>query len=192
MTSKKDDIVAVFKSKYEGLAGRVYLVRNPAQATKTAEKICSSSKAAKVAVFPTFPELNKGLDLLFVNSKFNKIVLKPTEGKVAYQINEAEVGMTPAEFAIAETGTIVEVSTDDTCRLISSLPRVHIAFVKKSNLLLSLEEAGSKIKKIYQRHGSDCNMTFISGPSRTADIEMKLFLGVHGPQESHVVVCDWD
>ena len=80
----------------------------------------------------------------------------------------------------------------DSHRLVSSLPRVHIAFVPASEIIHNPDEAAPRLRTIWQKHGENCNVTFISGPSRTGDIEMKLVLGVHGPQESHVIVCNWN
>jgi len=99
--------------------------------------------------------------------------------------------LSPAIFAIAFTGAIVEVSTNDAGRLVSSLPRVHVALLPAAQIVPALEDAAPRLRQIYRDHRQHCNITFISGPSRTADIEMRLFLGVHGPQAAYVVLCDF-
>jgi L-lactate dehydrogenase complex protein LldG len=180
-----------FKSNYEKLAGKVYLAEKPSQAVKFVEHILSSTPVSKAVVAPIFDDLENKLLKFFKRVKFPTVTIKSEGTPIAHQINEADVGITTAEFAIAFTGTIVEVTTEDTHRLVSSLPRVHIAFLDCSQIVDSLEEAAPRLGKIYRKHRANCAVTFISGPSRTADIEMKLFLGVHGPQESHVIVCNW-
>ena len=72
-------------------------------------------------------------------------------------------------------------------RLISLLPPVHIAIIPATCLLSSLDELYTLIPKPADRTSS---MVFITGPSRTADIEQILVRGVHGPGEIHVVIID--
>ncbi|MFQ5768925.1 MAG: lactate utilization protein C [bacterium] len=181
----------LFKSSYEKQSGQVYLATDTKAAIENVEQILAASKSKKAVLAPISKEIEKNLNSFFAKSNFPIVAVKQNVTSVAQQINVADVGICPAEFAIAETGTIVEVTTDDAHRLISSLPRVHIAFLEAAQIVNSLAEAASRLREIYRKYKEYCNITFISGPSRTADIEMKLFLGVHGPQESHVIVCDW-
>ncbi|HEX9654747.1 MAG TPA: lactate utilization protein [bacterium] len=182
----------LFKDRYEKLAGQVYFASNQLQAVKAVSAITLESKITRVVLTPLFAGLDDRLSKHFTRSRLPVVALDNTGAMpVPHQINEADLGITAAEFGIAETGTIVEVTTDDAHRLISSLPRVHIAFLKASQIIDSINDAAPLLRSVYRRHHRHCNITFISGPSRTADIEMKLFLGVHGPQESHVIVCDF-
>src|SRR5207248_351183 len=103
-------------------------------------------------------------------------------------IDRAQVGISAPDFAIAETGSIVEITTDDSMRLVSTLPAVHIAVLPANKILASLSEAAIHIRDAFERNHGNCVVTFISGPSRSGDIEMKLTLGVHGPKASHVVI----
>ena len=182
----------LFKERYEKLAGRVYFVADPQQAVSTIHEIISASSVTKAIWAPLFDGLEEKLQKHFGRSKFPAVTIETNSAvAIPHQINEADLGISVAEFGIAETGTIVEVTTDDVHRLISSLPRVHIAFLKASQIINSIYDAAPLLRSIYQRRTTHCNITFISGPSRTGDIEMKLFLGVHGPQEAHVIVCDF-
>jgi L-lactate dehydrogenase complex protein LldG len=95
----------------------------------------------------------------------------------------ADLGVTAAQWAIAETGTLVLVADEERHRLASLLPPVHIALLPHSRILANLGEA----LKTLARPLSPA-VTFITGPSRTADIELQLVVGVHGPRELHVVV----
>lgn len=192
MNSTANEHFDLFKENYERLAGRVYRASDPQQAVKTVSEISIESKITKVAVAPLFDVLEESLRKRFRRCKLPVVAIdKNSTAPIPHQINEADLGITAAGFGIAETGTIVEVTTDDSLRLMSSLPRVHIAFLKASQIINSIYDAAPLLRSIYKRHPQHCNVTFISGPSRTGDIEMKLFLGVHGPRESHVIVCDF-
>jgi L-lactate dehydrogenase complex protein LldG len=101
-----------------------------------------------------------------------------------------QAGISWAAFAIAETGAIVELTTDDSLRLVSALPLVHISLVRASDLISTLKEAAAPIRNFYEENSLNANVSFISGPSRTADIEMRLILGVHGPAETHAIIVN--
>jgi L-lactate dehydrogenase complex protein LldG len=102
---------------------------------------------------------------------------------------DCDVGVTSAQAAIAETGTLVLESECERHRLVSLLPPVHIAIVKAADICLSLGEA----LRFVRRDGPVAmsrTITFITGPSRTADIELTLAIGVHGPKELYVIVYE--
>jgi L-lactate dehydrogenase complex protein LldG len=98
---------------------------------------------------------------------------------------EAEIGVTGCHGAIAETGSLVVLSGRGHSRTVSLLPPVHLAVVRAEDLFFSMGE-------FFARHGeriaAAAGCTFITGPSRTADIELTLTLGVHGPGRVIVVV----
>lgn len=105
----------------------------------------------------------------------------------------AEVGVTWAEFAVAEDGAIVEVAHDDAARLAASLPIVHIVLLPGGRLVRDVAEAMTVVGGLLRGSGPGKRptITFISGPSRTGDIELRLLYGVHGPHSLHVVLLDW-
>jgi L-lactate utilization protein LutC len=99
----------------------------------------------------------------------------------------ADVGITSADYALADTGSLVMIASPDDARLISLLPPVHIAVFPADRILTGLDELYTLIPRPADRTSS---MVFITGPSRTADIEQILVRGVHGPGEIHVVIVD--
>ncbi|HYB03051.1 MAG TPA: lactate utilization protein [Nitrososphaerales archaeon] len=100
-----------------------------------------------------------------------------------------DVGITKAEYGIAETGTIVDISYTDEHRLLSSLSRVHIAVLERTCILEKLSMLSPRMKELLLPGVEPKpSITFIGGPSRTSDIELKSVLGVHGPHEVHVVL----
>jgi L-lactate dehydrogenase complex protein LldG len=96
------------------------------------------------------------------------------------------VGVTGTFCAIAENGTLMLLSGEDTHATTSLLPETHIAVVPASRVLRSMEDGWDLLRR--ERGGLPRQVNFVSGPSRTADIEMTLVMGVHGPFRVHVVV----
>jgi len=97
----------------------------------------------------------------------------------------AGLGITSADYALADTGTLVMISSAEEARLVSLLPPVHLAVVPRERLLSGLDELLTLLPLPAERSSS---MVLITGPSRTADIEQILVRGVHGPGEIHVIV----
>jgi L-lactate utilization protein LutC len=97
-----------------------------------------------------------------------------------------DIGITSADYALADTGTLVLLSTPQEARLISLLPPAHIAIVPRERILTGLDELFSVLPKPAELSSS---MVLITGPSRTADIEQILVRGVHGPGQITVVVA---
>jgi L-lactate dehydrogenase complex protein LldG len=105
----------------------------------------------------------------------------------------ADIGVTWSDFAIASQGALVEVAYDDSTKLASSLPFVHVALLPSSHVLENLSEAMLKVKDIIasRSQGRIPVISLISGPSKTSDIELRLLYGVHGPNSLHVVILTW-
>jgi L-lactate dehydrogenase complex protein LldG len=97
------------------------------------------------------------------------------------------VGITGAFCAIAETGTLLTMSGRDTPSTVSLLPETHIAVVRKSRIVRGMEEAWQLMREEVGQPPRTVN--FISGPSRTADIEQTVTLGAHGPYRVHIVLA---
>jgi L-lactate dehydrogenase complex protein LldG len=99
------------------------------------------------------------------------------------------VGITGAAYGMAETGTIVVCSGQAGGRVESLLPPVHIALLKASDLVPGLPEVLAALDRDRRLERSSA-VTFITGPSRTADIELTLTIGVHGPKQLFIVMVD--
>ena len=96
------------------------------------------------------------------------------------------VGISGAFCAIAETGTLVALSGAQSPSTTSLLPETHIAIVRASRVVRGMEEAWKLLRE--ERVRPPRAVSFISGPSRTADIEQTVTLGAHGPYRLHVVL----
>ena len=104
---------------------------------------------------------------------------------------ECDVGVSTAQWGIAETGTLVLESGRERHRLVSLIPRVHVALLRSDRICDTLGEA---LERVREKAGAgevpSAAITLITGPSRTSDIELTLAIGVHGPQELHVIVTE--
>ncbi|HXX12380.1 MAG TPA: lactate utilization protein C [Burkholderiales bacterium] len=95
-------------------------------------------------------------------------------------------GISGVFCAIAETGTLMLLSGAENYATTSLLPDTHIAVVPATRIVRSMEDAWDLLRS--ERGALPRQVTFVSGPSRTGDIEMTLVLGIHGPYRVHVIV----
>lgn len=98
------------------------------------------------------------------------------------------VGITGCFVAIAETGTLAMLSGPDTPASMALLPETHIAVVPRSRIVAYMEDAFALLR--HERGAPPRALNFISGPSRTGDIEQTIVLGAHGPYRVHLVIVN--
>lgn len=99
------------------------------------------------------------------------------------------IGVSVAEAGIAETGSLMLVSGAETPTSLNFLPDVHIVALAASALVGPFEDAWTRIRARFP-DGLPRSVNFITGPSRTGDIEQTLLLGAHGPRQLHIVIVD--
>ena len=122
-------------------------------------------------------------------SFWNMESLKSLEFTPETDLASADIGITGADFAIADTGTLVLLSAPNQPRLTSLLPPVHIAILERENIVANIHVLFARLGKSYESYDKLCScISFITGPSRTADIELNLTLGVHGPGRAIVII----
>lgn len=98
-------------------------------------------------------------------------------------------GLTGANFAIAATGTVVLESTAEAIRLATTLPAIHFVILDPRKIVVDSTAAVPWLRQLHQ-HLPQTYLAYITGPSRTADIERVLTIGVHGPKELHVLLLE--
>jgi L-lactate dehydrogenase complex protein LldG len=150
-----------------------------------------------VYIYETEQELSKNLSL-FLSSFSNEVICCKEEalqnilskGNITFSESDdipksIEVGITSCEFLIAHTGSIMVSSALTGGRQLFVYPPVHLVIAKKSQLV---DYLGAAYINIQHKYGKNLpsQITLITGPSRTADIEKTLVLGAHGPRELHV------
>ena len=106
---------------------------------------------------------------------------------------DADMGITGANVAVAETGSLMIISNEGNARLVSTLPPIHVAILGIEKIMPSLDDAVA-VLRVLSKSATGQPLTtyisFITGPSRTADIELSLTIGVHGPKEVHIILLD--
>jgi L-lactate dehydrogenase complex protein LldG len=104
-------------------------------------------------------------------------------------VADAPAGLSVAELAIAETGSVLLADNALEARVVGMLTLTHFVLVRKETLFPMLEDAGKRLQKL-TKTGSDQRryLSLVTGPSRTADIERTLTIGVQGPKSLCVIV----
>jgi L-lactate dehydrogenase complex protein LldG len=100
------------------------------------------------------------------------------------EVAECDLGITGADFALPETGTLGLRSSIERPRAVSLLPRVHLALIRTACLRADLHQ-------VFEEAKEDGYLVFVTGPSRTADIELTVTVGVHGPKTLAVWAMPW-
>jgi L-lactate dehydrogenase complex protein LldG len=99
----------------------------------------------------------------------------------------ADLGVTGVEYAVAASGTLAVAAAPGRPRSVSLLPSLCVAFMRPDQLLPDLATLAEALRRDYPA-GMPSGLALVTGPSRTADIEQTLSIGVHGPGEVHVIV----
>jgi len=169
--------VASFRERLEALAGRVHLAASAQDALDYVRRVVDG----RPAVASNAPFLAE-CGITGLPSVSSGIVDRE---ELRALCASCAVGITSADYCLADTGTLVMISSREEARLISLLPPAHIAVVSRHRILGGLDELFTEVPLPADRSSS---MVLITGPSRTADIEQILVRGVHGPGEIHVVI----
>lgn len=167
--------VELFRQSLEAVDGHCMIVQGDDGIAAALTKII---RPQRIAISDN-PEVERLLQL--TDLEIEELGIVPN----AHDIFRFDVGISTVQAAIAETGTLVLDSTLERHRLVSLVPPVHIAIVRASQIYRTLSEVLSLIRKDKEISPA---VTFITGPSRTADIELTLAIGVHGPQELYVII----
>jgi L-lactate dehydrogenase complex protein LldG len=187
-----------FRTELERVAGVFHRVATVAEVPAVLEQICRERGARSVVTWAT-PRL--GIDAgpaltaagVAVHAMPTPVPALDDQRRLRDIIAHADVGVTGAELAVAETGTLVLRSAAGQPRSTSLLPACHVALFDRAALVETLEQVGIVLEAWHEGAAPDDGgavINFITGPSRTADIELTLTRGVHGPKEVHAIFVD--
>jgi L-lactate dehydrogenase complex protein LldG len=172
-----------FKARAEGVSSEVYRFETQIRALDFIMQFLNKEGLADT---PQFYAL--WADCPFLNGIDRQTLLEAPglKFKVSRELAaEARFGISQMQWALADTGTLVQDSTAIEQRLVSSLSTIHIALVPTSGLLSDLPTLLTRINP-----KDSAYIAMITGPSRTADIERVLTIGVHGPERLIIVFVD--
>jgi L-lactate dehydrogenase complex protein LldG len=168
--SQPQDLVVEFAEQFTALQGKFVFCLDQKELAEAFSKLCYQNQWTKI-----YCEEEKWKSIVPPNSLHNDIV-------------SCEVSITSCEFLIARTGGIV-MSSVHQGRIPSVYAPVHVCIATSSQLVYDIKDGINGIKNKYQQHLPSL-ITFATGPSRTADIEKTLVVGVHGPKEAYCFLID--
>lgn len=135
------------------------------------------------------PALQKpGRHFVGLDQQSRKALIRQKDWEV---VNAIEAGIGGADFALADTGTLVLFSATSSARWVSLAPKIHVVLLPEEKILASIDDLFDQFPAPGDMATLGSAIIFITGPSRTADIELKLVLGAHGPKEVQVVIMDF-
>ncbi|MFQ5830750.1 MAG: lactate utilization protein C [Candidatus Methylomirabilia bacterium] len=189
--------VEQFREEFERVGGSFYRVAGMEDALATIRQIARQRDVQRVLAWaqPMLgAELAAGLraeGLEVMEEEASGAVDREARARYCHASAQADLGVTSADLAVAETGSLVVISKPGKARSASLLPPYHVAIFSKAALVESLEQVGVILEALHtDQDWTGTNISFITGPSRTADIELTLTLGVHGPREVHAIFVE--
>lgn len=179
-----------FQQRFTAVGGESYLLENVHEAADVIA-LHRALREKTIVVPPHFlqasPSHPWGAVLPLLAAKDIRIREAGSPASVA----DAPAGLSHAELAVAETGSVLLAENSLEGRVVSMLTLTHFVLVRLQDLVPMLDQAGERLRQ-YASAGSDQRryMSFVTGPSRTADIERTLTIGVQGPKEVCVLFVD--
>jgi L-lactate dehydrogenase complex protein LldG len=177
------DLLERLESELRSLQAGTYRAQDVAELRQTLRTIAKPYDRTAIACEdrPFLKDLDLGFPVFPAGEKETR------RAEQWRSVQEIQVGLTGADFALADTGTLILVSGNSGGRCLSLAPPVHIALLPAERLLPSLDDFLALFPEEDSLLSLGSAVTFISGASRTADIELKLVHGAHGPKELHVI-----
>ncbi len=169
------DLTERFIDELERVAGKAHRTSSEEDALELTLEILRAHQAHFVALAKC--SLGQRLE--------NKLREAGYELITGREVARADVGISGAKLAVAETGSLL-ISHDGVSELVAALPPVHIALIRADQIVETLDEAFAFCQRELERTPRD--FVFVTGPSRTADIELTPVIGVHGPRELIVIL----
>jgi len=173
--SLNESLALEFKTNLELIGGKVILCSTKIEIQDQIKRICAEKKQDKI--FCTDPPLQDLLkDVVTVDSE-------------AGQFLSLNIGVTGCEFLVAHLGSVLISSAQVSGRRLNVFPETHIVVAQNAQLTGYLDQALEKLQEKYKNNLPSLIST-ITGPSRTADIEKTLVMGMHGPKSLIVIISE--
>jgi L-lactate dehydrogenase complex protein LldG len=170
------NLIEAFKEKAEEVSSTVFISGNNKDGINYIETILEKEKIRRIAVL----DVDESYSRQLLDHGF-ELIGRPFRDKAS----EIKASVTSAFCGIAETGTLVIQSDSEDLRLATMLPDIHFSVISAGSIVERATDLTYQLKDWFR----NCNYTsFITGPSRTADIERVLTLGAHGPVQLHIII----
>jgi L-lactate utilization protein LutC len=177
--STSSPLIDLFRQALEAVNGNCTIVKDEAEAASSLKQVIELNKLHRIAVSDS-PIVGRLMPQVAGTAE----VLSNAAPEALFN---CDGGITSAQWAIAETGTLVLETKSERHRLVSLVPAMHIAILAAGRILGTMSEA---LEAVSTAGELSRTVTFITGPSRTSDIELTLAIGVHGPARLHVIVIE--
>jgi L-lactate dehydrogenase complex protein LldG len=177
-----DTLYQRFSDALTKVGGACTRVATPAEAARTIVAIAGGTSSP----IWTAPQLQEAM--LPLIDALASTGIDAHAPKSAAEVRDQPFGLTVARQAIAETGSVVLVERELSDRIVSLMTETCIVACALDDLAPSLDDAGETLAAAGREHGSYA--TLVTGPSRTADIERQLTVGVQGPARLHVIFIE--
>jgi L-lactate dehydrogenase complex protein LldG len=190
---RRGDLISQFENELKRVGGHFYFAGDRAEARRYVLRLVSAGMKKAVGWdCPVIQETGLAELLDEAGGEFVCDANGVASPEFLRKAIAADIGITGVDYALANTGTLVVLTGRGRARSASLLPPVHVALVKAGQIISGLDDlfALLKAEKGFSNQSMSSAVTFITGPSRTADIEMTLVVGVHGPQQLHVILLN--
>jgi len=186
---QRDQLIERFESESIRVGVRFYRAASAEAAFQHIEAVCKAREAKRIVGWQAQVIADVGLRERLQERGVE--FLSETNGREFIRTAEAaDIGISGVDYALADTGTLVLLACKGQARSISLLPPVHIALVRPRQILSGLSDLFPILRADAKSSDLSSAITFVTGPSRTADIELTLVVGVHGPQQLHVLLLE--
>lgn len=172
-----------FEMRARAVSGEVFHVPTAAEAREALIRLVDSVQVKRAVVVESQLLAAAGITEA-LRSRGVAVYTEPEE--IAAHAESADIGISGVEFGIAETGSVFQNGYAVATRLVMILPPLHVVFLPSANIVPGITEAFEIIARSFD-HGY---VGFITGPSRTGDIERVLTIGVHGPGRFAIIAVD--
>ncbi|MGM0424659.1 MAG: LutC/YkgG family protein [Thermodesulfobacteriota bacterium] len=204
---QQSELINRFTEKAQAVQAKVHQVQNMQQALENTVQACSQKQACQVLASGCNLDLSPEAKDLCGLKSWERIMAAPNLDQSSLEILQdlcreknialiqqglhshlggIDLGLSLAEFGLAETGSIVQDSGQEDLRLATMISEIHVALLPASRIYQSSFDLEQQMQKIFSRPAA--YLAFITGASRTADIERVLTLGVHGPLELQIMI----
>lgn len=187
----RGDLIKQFESELTKVGGRFHKANSVEAAIAYIEEVASTLQARSIIAWDT--GLIDDLDFSSrLEAKGVRFITEASGGQFNQTAAAADIGISGIDYALADTGTLVLLAGKGRARSISLLPPVHVALMRANQIISGLDDLFPLMHYEREIEGGDLEsaITLITGPSRTADIELTLVIGVHGPQQLHIVLLE--
>lgn len=172
-----------FSLRAQNASAEVYRLNSSAEAKLTLLKMVKDLNVKKVVAVECFFTQATGV-IQSLRELGVAVYTDPSD--IRTHAETAEIGVSGVEFGVAETGSVCQDAFSAESRLVSTLPPIHVAFMNSGNIVPGVEDALNLVSNVFDQG----YVSFITGPSRTADIERVLTIGVHGPSRLVILAVD--